>query len=77
MFALLSLWRRVVRLFRSTAMALSKGTKIVWSKKIEEATDIANDYMDHQGRPKLNDTSDGDPSIFNQPTRRLQLRRRR
>ncbi len=55
MFALLSLWRRVVRLIRSIGLAISNGTKIIWSKKIREATDIANDYLDHQGHPKLDD----------------------
>lgn len=76
MFALLSLWRRVVRLLRSTGLAISNGTKIIWSKKITEATDIANDYMDYQGRPKLNDSSAGDPNISPEPRKRL-LRRRR
>ncbi len=66
MYALL-LYRRVVKLFRSIATALSKGTKIVWSKKIKEATDIANDYLDHQGRPKLNDSPAGDPNTSKRP----------
>jgi len=71
MFALLSLWRRTVKLIRSIGLALSKGTKIVWSRKIEEATDIANDYLDHKGHPKLST-----PPEKKEPRRRL-LRRRR
>ncbi len=70
MFVLLSLYRRVVRLFRSTVLAISNGTKIIWSKKIREATDIANDYLDHQGHPKLNDSS------ASKPKTRRRLRRR-
>lgn len=67
----LRLWRRVVRLIRSISLALSKGTKIIWSKKIVEATDIANDYLDLQGRPKL-----GDQSPTSKPVTRRRLRRR-
>jgi len=79
MFALLSIWRRVVRLVRSTGLAISKGSKILWSEKITEATDIANDYLDHKGHPKLNDSSAGDLNTSPQekPTRIPRLRRRR
>jgi hypothetical protein len=76
MWHLLLLWRRVVKLFRAIALALSKGTKIIWSEKITEATDIANDYLDHKGHPKLDDNSDGGQNTSEKPTRTRWLRRR-
>ena len=62
-------------MIRSIGIALSKGSKILWSEKIKEATDIANDYLDLKGHPKLNSNSDGDQNTSTEPRRRIRLRR--
>jgi len=77
MWRLFWLWRRFVALLRSIILSVKSGKPINWSEKAEEATDLANDYLDQSGCPKLPSTSTESPSNTESVKREPRLRRRR
>lgn len=47
------LWRRFILLLRSIGLAMRRGKPIDWATKIDEATDLADKYLDIQDYPPL------------------------
>lgn len=67
------LWRRFVRLLRSIGLAMGRGKPVDWATKIDEATELASDYLDIKDCPPSETTAE-QPK---EPTRPLKGRLRR
>ncbi len=67
------LWRRFVLLLRSIGLAMKRRKPVDWVAKIDEATELASDYLDIKGYPS-NETTAEQPK---KPARSLKRRSRR